>query len=563
MDTPTDPGMVPWPADQAARYTAAGHWRGRPLGHWMWTWARRRGPHTAVVDGDRRISYLELARRADALADHLLDHGLGNGDKIVVQLPGGWKYLTLFFACQRIGVVPVLALMAHRERELAYFADLAGAKALVVPDEFNDFDHQELAADVARDGDRSLQVFVTGPGCRDGHVALDPLMEMPDDGEGLRGKLNALAPGSRQLALLLLSGGTTGMSKLVPRTHDDYEYNARRSAEVSGFGPGTVYLVVLPAAHNFPLGSPGILGTLLSGGRVVFAPSPRPEVAFPLIERERVTVTSLVPSIAQRWVEAAAVESYDLSCLHVVQVGGSVLAPEFAARVGAALGCTLQQVYGMAEGLLNYTRLDDPESVVLRTQGRPISPDDEVRIVDEFRRPVPPGTPGELQARGPYTIRGYYAAPESNAVTFTSDGWYRSGDIVRMHPTGNLVVEGRIKDVINRGGEKISATEVEAVVKALPQVAQAAAIPVPDPVLGERICVCVVLRPGGDLTLDELRREDGVAKYKIPEQLEIFTDLPLTPVGKVDKKELCILVERRRGSRQEIPPLGDVGVPTP
>lgn len=562
MDTLIDPGMVPWPADLAARYTAAGHWRGRPLGHWMWTWARRHGPHTAMVDGDRRISYLEMARRADALAGHLLDHGLRNGDTIIVQLPGGWKYITLFFACQRIGVVPVLALMAHRERELGYFAELAKAKAIVVPDRFNDFDHQELASDVVRAGDRPLRVFVTGPGCRDGHVALDPLMEMPDDGEGLRGRLNALAPSSRQLALLLLSGGTTGMSKLVPRTHDDYEYNARRSAEVGKFGPGTVYLVTLPAAHNFPLGSPGILGTFISGGRVVFAPSPRPEVAFPLIERERVTVTSLVPSIAQRWIEAASSGSYDLSCLNVVQVGGSVLAPEFAARIGTGLGCTLQQVYGMAEGLLNYTRLDDPASVVLRTQGRPISPDDEVRIVDDLGRPVPPGTPGELQTRGPYTIRGYYAAPEHNAVTFTPDGWYCSGDIVRMHPSGNFVVEGRIKDVINRGGEKISATEVEAVVKALPQVAQAAAIPVPDPALGERICVCVVLHPGGHLTLDELRRESGVAKYKLPEQLEIFTDLPLTPVGKVDKKELRNLLERRRGLHQEITRLGDVGVPT-
>jgi 2,3-dihydroxybenzoate-AMP ligase len=250
----------------------------------------------------------------------------------------------------------------------------------------------------------------------------------------------------------------------------------------------------------------------------------------------------------------------------VVQVGGSVLSPVFAARIGAALGCALQQVYGMVEGLLNYTRLDDPASVVLQTQGRPISPDDEIRVVDELGRPVPPGVTGELQARGPYTIRGYYAAPEHNAVAFTPDGWYRSGDIVRMHPTGNLVVEGRIKDVINRGGEKISATEVEAVVKALPQVAQAGAIPVPDAALGERICVCVALHPGSSLTLDELRhefQEGGVAKFKTPEQLEIFTDLPLTPVGKVDKKELRHLVDGRHATYEALPRLGGVGAPTP
>jgi 2,3-dihydroxybenzoate-AMP ligase len=546
VDTPKDAVVVPWPPEAAERYVAAGYWRGRPLGHWMWTWAQRYGPRTAIVDGDRRMSYLELAWRADALASGLLDQGLRPGDRVVVQLPGGWEYITVFFACQRAGVVPVLALMAHRERELAYLADLADAKALVVPDTWNGFHHQELAAEVARAGRR--KVLVAGQGCRDTHVALEPLMNRPGSVEALRRTLDQAAPDSRDLALLLLSGGTTGLSKLVPRTHDDYEYNARRSAEVCGFGPDSVYLVTLPAAHNFPLGSPGVLGTLMSGGRAVFAPSPRPEVAFPLIERERITVTSLVPSIAQRWIEAAVTDTYDLSCLRVVQVGGSVLSPALAESIRSVLGCTLQQVYGMAEGLLNYTRLDDPEHVVLHTQGRPISPDDEVRVVDELGRPA---MVGELHARGPYTIRGYYNAPEHNAVTFTEDGWYRSGDIVRMDPSGNLVVEGRIKDVINRGGEKISAAEVEAVVKALPEVSQAGAIPVPDPELGERICICVALHTGASLTLPLIRHEfelNGVAKFKIPQQLEIFDELPLTPIGKVDKKQLRNLVEDRRES---------------
>jgi 2,3-dihydroxybenzoate-AMP ligase len=374
------------------------------------------------------------------------------------------------------------------------------------------------------------------------------MLSAKHDVGGLRNRLDKVAPSSRDVALFLLSGGTTGLPKIIARTHDDYEYNLRRSGEVCQFDSDTVYLVTLPMAHNFPLGCPGILGTLRVGGRVVMLPSPRPEVAFPLIEQEGVTVTSLVPAIALRWVEARPGSTSDLSSFRVAQVGGSVLPPQSAARIAAGLEVKLQQVYGMAEGLLNYTRLDDGPDALFHTQGRPISEADEVRVVDEDGNDVPPGGEGELLTRGPYTPRGYFAAPEHNARAFTPDGWYRSGDLVRWHPSGNLMVQGRVKDLINRGGEKISAPEVEAVVKLLPQVRHVAAIPVPDAQFGERVCVCVVLRSGKSLTLAEVRDTfamHGVAKYKIPEQLEIVSDLPLTAVGKVDKKALRALVETR------------------
>ena len=228
----------------------------------------------------------------------------------------------------------------------------------------------------------------------------------------------------------------------------------------------------LPASHNFPLACPGILGALLTGGRVVMLPSPEPERAFATIAAEGVTVTAAVPAVAQRWLaHAAEAGAQDLASLQLLQVGGARLADEVARTVGPVLGCTLQQVFGMAEGLLNYTRLDDPEDVICTTQGRPMSEGDEVRVVDELDQDVPDGTPGALLTRGPYTPRGYYRAAEQNARAFTADGWYRSGDIVRRRPDGNLVVEGRDKDMINRGGEKISAEEVENLAYQLPQVA--------------------------------------------------------------------------------------------
>lgn len=533
-------GVTSWPPEMADRYRREGYWRGRPLGHWMWTWADERGDRVAVVDGDREITYRELAEHADALAAGLLDLGLRNGDNLLVQLPNTWEFLALFLACQRIGVAPVLALLAHREHELRYLAELAEVKAIVVPRVWQRFDHQRMALNLA--GTLGpCHVLVLGDHVDDGAVDLGPLLTRDEPPATLRTRLDAVAPDAGDVALFLLSGGTTGTPKMIARTHDDYEFNARQSGRVCEFGEDTVYLVTLPMGHNFPLGSPGILATLIHGGRVVMTRSPKPEVAFPLIERERVTVTSLVPAIVQRWMEGAADTTRDLSSLRLVQVGGSVLDPAFAARIGPALGTTLQQVYGMAEGLLNYTRPGDPPEVVNRTQGRPISAADEVLVVDPEGAPVPIGGTGELLTRGPYTPRGYFRAPEHNARAFTPDGWYRSGDLVRWDSSGNLVVEGRVKDLINRGGEKISAPEVEAVVDTLPQVRRSTAIALPDPEYGELVCVCVVLHAGQSLTLTRVRdlfAEQGVAKYKHPERLEVVADFPLTPVGKVDKKAL-------------------------
>lgn len=256
---------------------------------------------------------------------------------------------------------------------------------------------------------------------------------------------------------------------------------------------------------------------------MVLCPSPDPDTAFPLIKRERVTITGLVPPLALAWTHAAPATSCDLGSLDVLLVGGAKLGEEAARRVRPALACTLQQVFGMAEGLVNYTRLDDDEETVLTTQGRPISPDDEIRIVDDEDIDVPPGATGHLLTRGPYTIRGYWRAPEHNTRSFTQDGFYRTGDIARATPTGHLVVEGRAKDQINRGGEKIAAEEVENVILGHPAVHDVSVVPVLDDYLGERTCAYVILRAGAELRPAALRRyvrERGLAAYKVPDRVE-------------------------------------------
>ncbi|MFF9567382.1 (2,3-dihydroxybenzoyl)adenylate synthase [Streptomyces sp. NPDC014685] len=523
-----------WPAEYAERYRAAGYWRGETFGAMLRERAAAHPDRVAIVDpaADTRRTYGELDVRADRLAAGLLARGIGRGDRVVVQLPNIAEFFEVIFALFRIGALPVFALPAHRESEIGYFCEFTGAAAYVIAGEHDGYDYRKLAAKVRAEVPTLRHVFVAGPDAG----PFEPLDAVHTDPVPLDG------PEPGDLAFLQLSGGSTGIPKLIPRTHDDYIYSLRGSNEICAVDEHSVYLCVLPAAHNFPLSSPGTLGALYAGARVVLCPRPSPETAFPLIERERVTITGLVPPLALIWTEAAPTTPYDLSSLDVLLVGGAKFSEQAARRVRPALGCTLQQVFGMAEGLVNYTRLDDPEETVVTTQGRPISPDDEIRIVDDVDEDLPPGSSGHLLTRGPYTIRGYWNAPQHNARAFTPDGFYRTGDIVRRTETGHLVVEGRAKDQINRGGEKIAAEEVENHILAHPAVHDANVVGEPDPYLGERTCAYVILRAGAEplkpVAVKRFVRERGLAAYKVPDRVEFVTAFPQTGVGKISKKDL-------------------------
>lgn len=341
-------------------------------------------------------------------------------------------------------------------------------------------------------------------------------------------------------AFFQISGGSTGLSKLIPRTHDDYIYTLRESARICGMDETSVYLCALPMAHNFPMSSPGFLSALYVGGRVVLAPAPTPAVCFELIAAEKVTDTALVPPLLLLWLEAAASATPDLSSLKLIQVGGAKLIPEVARRVTPTLGATLQQVFGMAEGLVNYTRIDDDTETIIQTQGLPISPDDEIRIVDDHDQPVPAGEAGNLLTRGPYTIRGYFNNPAANERSFTHDGFYRTGDIVRRTESGHLVVQGRAGDHINRAGEKISAEEIENHLMAHPQVYDAAVVSVPDDYLGERSCAFII--PRGErprpAELKKWIRAQGLADFKVPDQFVFVDHFVETAALKLSRKAL-------------------------
>lgn len=529
---------TPWPEEFAHTYREAGYWTGETFPAFLRERATRFAEHTAVVDGHIRWTYAELDRRADSLATGLARLGVAEGDRVVVHLPNTATLLEVIFALFRLGALPVYALPAHRHSELIHLARTAEAIALVTSDTHAGFDCRPMADRVRSESPSLKHVLVAGDPGKDpaGFTALETLRDEPE-----RAALADPDPGT--VAFFQLSGGTTGLPKLIPRTHDDYLYSVRASADICALDTDTVYLGAMPITHNFPMSSPGFLGVLHAGGTVVLAPDPSPDTALALVERERITHTAVVPPVAMLWLDAVEhgpQNHRDLSSLRVLQVGGATFAEEAARRVTPVLGCALQQVFGMAEGLVNYTRHDDPDDLVVTTQGRPISDHDEIRIVDDHDHPVPEGEPGHLLTRGPYTIRGYYRAPEHNATAFTADGFYRTGDIVRRHPSGNLVVAGRAKDQINRGGEKIGAEEVENHILAHPGVHDASVVAVPDPYLGERTYAHVIPK-GQAPTRGELLaflRERGLAAYKIPDRVSFVDTFPATAVGKTSKRDL-------------------------
>ena len=516
---PPLPGVVPFPPEFAARYRAAGYWEDRTLDEVFSELFAEHAERVALLHADETITYRRLADRRASLAARLHDLGLRRNDRVVMHLPNAPEFLYLYFALQMLGVIPVLALAPHRRLEIDHFVKLTKAVAY--------FGTDPDLAQIIRDANPGLRHVVmmselsaASDNARPPHIDIDPT----------------------DPCCLLLSGGTTGIPKLIPRTHNDYVYNSRAAAAVHYIGRDSCQLAVAPLAHNMPLACPGVQGFLMHGARVVLSEGTRAGEILPLVERHRITHIAAVPALYIRWLADPGAGNHDMSSVELLQSGGQRLQPELRRQMAAFFpNAFVQENFGMSEGTLFFVTKELPEEARMETVGLPVSPDDEVRLCDELGAEVPDGDVGELTVRGPYTLRGYYRAPEYNERQFTPDGYYRSGDLMRRHPSGAYLVEGRIKDLINRGGEKISAEEIENLILMHPAVRNVACVPFPDPVLGERMCACVILRSGAHLTLEELATfltDLGIAKFKLPERLEVMDDFPLSPFGKTSKKAL-------------------------
>jgi 2,3-dihydroxybenzoate-AMP ligase len=521
-------GCTPFPAEFAERYVREGIWHRETIPQAIAKAALKHPDSIAVSDSTRSLTYSQLLAEAGNLAALLSRNGIERNDRIVIQLPNCVEFATLTVACLEIGALPVMALPAFRKAELEYLLSFCDARAIAITPEYRGFDHAELAREL-----KPRLILSTTPAA--GCVSMHEACESPH-------AVGSSGGDPFDVALFLLSGGTTGMPKLIPRTHADYLYNARASAAATGLTSESRILVALPAEHNFPLACPGLIGALIVGARSHFTQTTKAADLATTIERNQITDLPCVPAIAIALLDLAQSSRGQLASLRVITVGGQRLQEPTARALRRAFPhLIVQQVFGMAEGLLCYTRLDAPEEVAFTTQGHPLSTADEIRIVNSDGTDVATGEVGELWCRGPYTIRGYFNAPERNREAFTDDGFYRSGDLVRLDLSGNLVVEGRIKDLINRGGEKINAEEIEAHLIAHPAVTAAAIVAMLDDILGERACAYLSLHDGGSLGLAAMREflaARGVAQFKWPERIEIVIEWPLTNVGKIKKSEL-------------------------
>src|SRR5437899_4647803 len=402
-------GVTPFPSDFAARYRERGYWEDVPLGRFYAGVFASHGKRKAMISGSERVTYAELRERVERLAMHLLDLGVAPLDRWVVQLPNVPEFVYLYFALQRLGAIPIMALASHRWTEINAFFELSEASGYAVSEKLGDFDSSQLIAPI-REAHPGLRVVLGAATIR------QLLTRKPSLGQA---SLDRVEVDPEEPCILQLSGGTTGVPKLIPRTHNDYVYNTKAAVAVNDVRPGDCLLVVLPIAHNFPLACPGISGFFVEGARVVLTESARADDVFPLIERERVTHLELVPALLIRYVNAPSTGGFDLTSVRVINTGGQKLQPEVKRRAEAFFpSARVQEVFGMAEGLLMFVRLDDPDEVRFETVGRQVCPDDEIMIVDDERNPVTDGEIGELLARGPYTLRGYYGVPESNRSTF-------------------------------------------------------------------------------------------------------------------------------------------------
>jgi 2,3-dihydroxybenzoate-AMP ligase len=503
-------------------------------------WAATNPAEIALVGGQVRLSRAELRGRVNRLASGFMQLGLAKGEAVLLQLPNWPEFIYSYFALQKIGAVPVLLIAGHRRAEVDHLCRLTEAAAWIVPQIYRNADYRPCIASV-KDANPRLR-HVISVRAEDENALFsarfeDLLASAP--GSAAEKQIASRRPAASDAAHILPSGGTTGLPKAIPRTHADYLCNVKWLHRAGEMTSEEICLVAVPVGHNLALLN--IVGAALVGYRLVLLDSTRPDDICRAVQAERVTYMPTVPSLLKRILDFDRIGDYDLRSLRKISAGGEPVGPDLVERVRDTLGCIVISEFGMSEGPLCRTRLDHDYKEFRGTVGTPICADDEFRILDGAGTALPPDVDGELAARGPGIFRGYLNSAEDNAHAFTVDGFFRTGDLARMDRRGNVTITGRIKDVINRGGEKISPAQIEKLLLAHPNIADAAVVGMPDTALGEKVCAYVRLTPGAMLDQESIKafmETAGSSKFLLPDRIEVVAALPLTEAGKHDKKLL-------------------------
>ena len=504
----------------------------------------------ALVVDDIRLTYAQLDRLANRLANGLAHLGFTQADKVAVMLPNWPEFVCAYYALAKMGVVIVPMNTRFRRREVEHILSQTEASALITADQFLGFDYVDLVAELWSHLPGLRHVIVKGENRAPNMLAFDDVMARGD--ERPPSEIDpALSPAVDDVLAICYTSGTTGRAKGAVLSHQVPFLSASAYNEVMEVTEEDTILITL-AVSQIPVFGCFVLASALAGMTAVLMPRFKPDAALRLVEKEKVTYLIGVPTM---WVQELAqldVADYDLFSLRVGFAAGAPCPPEVVQAVESRMGCRLHIAYGMTEtgAYGTMVRAEDSPEKRAHTVGR-LLPGMELKIVDRERSPVPVGQRGEVAFRGPALMEGYYKQPQATAQAVDADGWFYTGDLGIVDEEGFLQVVGRLTDMILRGGYNVYAAEVESCLLSHPEVSNAAIIGLPDPVLGETIHAFVISRAGASLTVQALlaycRQE--MASYKVPDQITFVSGLPLSSLGKVQKYVLRdkVLQGKRRG----------------
>lgn len=544
--------------EDAEKYARMGWWTGITLGEMLDRTVEKFSDREALVDDRYRLTYAQLAEKVDRLAISLMQRGVKKGDCALLQLPNWGEWVFSYFALQKIGAVVVLLVAGYTQREVNHFCAVTGATTWIVPERHRKMDYLPVVEDV-RKKNPALKNIIMVRGSES--VRFPDLGSLIQEAELTPENLLALAvrsPRAAEVAHILPSGGTTGLPKLAPRTHNDYLCGVKYKTVACGRHSNEVCLTATPVGHNLAL-LITICGTIYTGAKMVLLDSSRPEDFCRIVQREKVTVVALVPALLRRAVHFDRLREYDLSSLEKIHVGAQHSPPDLIKMAYERLGVPrVISAFGMVEGLQCNTRLDDDRELIYTTVGRPCCPYDTFKVIDERERELPPNAEGELVGRGPSIFMGYLNTDSKEVLT--GDGFVKTGDLATIDERGYVRITGRIKDIIIRGSVNISAAEVEEILIAHPGVEDVAVVGMPDEELGEKVCAYIQPLRGKAPGLEEIiafLKENGVSRLMFPDRIEFVGSMPLTQVGKSDKKALREDIKRRltaEGSLKESSP---------
>jgi non-ribosomal peptide synthetase component E (peptide arylation enzyme) len=532
-------GVTYHAAEEANAYQRSGSWIWSTLGGILRDAARAKPDVTHIAGDDGSLTFAEVDAHSESLAAALLEIGLRPGDRAIFQVGTVKEIVIALFGCFKASVVPVCTLPQYREIEIGQLARLSGAKAYFVQADFSPtFDLAAFARRMMREHPSLTTLIVTRGQANSGEYDLSELAHRYAPEEA-RARTRAADPLPGDVALFQLSGGSTGVPKIIPRMHAEYLGSAQSWNVRHDLREDDVSLWALPLIHNAGM-LVMLVPSLIARRKLVIQSRFELDAFLRAIEHHRVTYTGSIGPIAPRIVECPNIEDYDLRSLRLF------FAIARADAVEQKIGVEGHHIYGITEGLLMTTRAGDPRTARHGSLGWPTGNDDEVCVLKiGSEEPAAPGETGELCFRGAHTLRGYFNAPEITAESFTSQGFFRSGDLVRTaryDGRDHFIFEGRMKDNINRGGEKFGAEEVENIIVRHPSVNDVRVVAMPDPFLGEKACAFIIAKPGEPLpsvaTLGEFLQQQGLAKFKLPERVEAVSEFPVTRVGKVDKQAL-------------------------